>query len=213
MALPAAIRRRMPDRLRHSARARALALRAGLVPPRTMHSPGESALLAELARGRRRAVEIGVYEGSSALVLAGGLPLDAELHLVEPFGAGMEFWEPADEYAVKALVARATRRRGGPQVRWHVQTSEEAANGWSVPVDLVFIDGDHSEAACRLDWELWSPHVAAGGVVIFHDANGGDPGPTAVVEDLFGGGGAGRRGWRVSARRDTMVAVTRTGST
>jgi predicted O-methyltransferase YrrM len=213
MALPAAIRRRMPDRLRHSARARALALRAGLVPPRTMHSPGESALLAELARGRRRAVEIGVYEGSSALVLAGGLPLDAELHLVEPFGAGMEFWEPADEYAVTAVVARATRRRGGPQVRWHVQTSEEAASGWSVPVDLIFIDGDHSQAACRLDWELWSPHVAAGGVVIFHDANGGDPGPTAVVEDLFGEGGAGRRGWRVSARRDTMVAVTRTGST
>jgi hypothetical protein len=34
-----------------------------------------------------------------------------------------------------------------------------------------------------------------------------------VVEDLFGGGGAGRRGWRVSGRRDTMVAVTRTGST
>ncbi len=213
MALPAAIRRRMPDRLRHSARARALALRAGLVPPRTMHSPGESALLAELARGRRRAVEIGVYEGSSALVLAGALPLDAELHLVEPFGAGMEFWEPADEYAVKAVVARATRRRGGPQVRWHVRTSEEAASGWSAPVDLVFIDGDHSEAACRLDWELWSPHVAAGGVVIFHDANGGDPGPTAVVEDLFGEGGVGRRGWCVSAGRDTMVAVTRTGST
>jgi predicted O-methyltransferase YrrM len=213
VALPAAIRRRMPDRLRHSARARALALRIGLVPPRTMHSPGESALLAELARGRRRAVEVGVYEGSSALVLARALPLDAELHLVEPFGTGMEFWEPADEYAVKAVVARATRRRGGPQVHWHVQTSEDAASGWLAPVDLVFIDGDHSEAACRLDWELWSPHVAPGGVVIFHDANGGDPGPTAVVEDLFGEGGAGRRGWRVSARRDTMVAATHTGST
>ena len=213
MALPAAIRRRMPDRLRHSARARALALRIGLVPPRTMHSRGESALLAELARGRRRAVEIGVYEGSSALVLARELPLDAELHLVEPFGTGMEFWEPADEQAVKAVVARATRRRGGPQVHWHVQTSEDAARGWLAPVDLVFIDGDHSQAACRLDWELWSPHVASGGVVIFHDANGGDPGPTAVVEDLFGEGGAGRRGWRVSARQDTMVAATRTRST
>jgi predicted O-methyltransferase YrrM len=213
MTLPAAIRRRMPDRLRHSARARALALRIGLVPPRTMHSTAESALLADLARGKRRAVEIGVYEGSSALVLARALPLDAELHLVEPFGAGMEYWEPADERAVRAVVARATRRRGGPQVRWHVQTSEDAAGGWSAPVELVFIDGDHSRAACRLDWELWSPHVAPGGVVIFHDANGGDPGPTAVVEDLFGESGAGRPGWRVSARRDTIVAVTRTEST
>lgn len=198
----------MPDSLRHSARARAFALRAGLVPPRTMHSPGESALLAELAHGRQRALEVGVYEGSSALVLVRELPLEAELHLVEPFGAGMEFWEPADEQAVKAVVGRAQRRRGGPQLHWHVQTSEEAARGWSAPLDFVFIDGDHSEAACRLDWELWSPHVEAGGVVIFHDANGGDPGPTAVVESLFDAGD-GQPGWRLSASRDTMVAVTR----
>jgi hypothetical protein len=95
--------------------------------------------------------------------------------------------------------ARATRRRGGPQGRWHVQTSEGTASGWSAPVDLVFIDGDHSQAACHLDWELWSPHVATGGVVISTTPTAGDPGPTAVVEDLFGEGGAGRRGWRVSA--------------
>jgi MMP 1-O-methyltransferase len=208
--LPAAVRRRMPDLLRRNARARALALRAGLVPPRTMHSPGESALLAELAQGRRRAVEIGVYEGSSALVLAGALPLDAELHLVEPFGDGMEYWEPADEQAVKTVIGRARRRRGGPRVHWHVATSEAVAERWSEPVDFVFIDGDHSEAACRLDWELWSPRVEPGGVVIFHDANGGDPGPTAVVESLFGED-AGQRGWTVTATRDTMVAVTRAG--
>ena len=208
LTLPAAIRRRVPDRLRHSARARALALRTGVVPPRTMHSPGESALLAELAHDRRRAVEVGVYEGSSALVLARALPLAAELHLVEPFGAGMEFWEPADERAVKTVVGRAQRRRGGPQVHWHVSTSEDAARDWSAPVDFVFIDGDHSEAACRLDWELWSRHVEPGGVVVFHDANGGDPGPTAVVESLFRQGD-GQPGWRLSSSRDTMVAVTR----
>ena len=72
----------------------------------------ESALLRELAGGRRHALEIGVYEGSSALVLIDALPQGARLDLVEPFGAGMDWWQPADERAVRALVSRAARRRG-----------------------------------------------------------------------------------------------------
>jgi predicted O-methyltransferase YrrM len=205
--LPKVLRRGVPDRLRHSARLRALALRHGLIPPRTMHSDGEAALLGELAQGRRRAVEVGVYEGSSALVLAQALPLGAELHLVEHFGRGMEWWEPADERAVRAVVGRAARRRGGPAVHWHVATSEAVARDWRLPVDLVFIDGDHSEPACRLDWNLWHPLVEQGGVVAFHDVRGGDPGPTAVVEALFAG--PGTEGWGIVAERDTVVAVQR----
>jgi predicted O-methyltransferase YrrM len=207
--LPKIVRRSVPDSIRHSPRLRALALRSGLIPPRTMHSPAESALLRELAKGRRRAVEIGVYEGSSALVLLDALPADAELHLIEPFGKGMDWWEPADERAVKAVVGRAARRRDGPTVRWHVTTSEVAARSWDLGADLVFIDGDHTEAACRLDWELWHRFVEPGGVVAFHDARGGDPGPTAVVEQLFGAGEEGPPGWSVCAERDTIVAVRR----
>lgn len=206
--LPKAVRGRMPERLRRSRRLRPLALRTGLIPPRTMHSAAEAALLAELAGGRARAVEIGVYEGSSALVLVGALPREAELHLIEPFGKGMDWWEPADEGAVRALVERAARRRGGPALRWHVTTSEQAVGGWSAAIDLLFVDGDHSEAACALDWDLWHGFVAPGGVVAFHDARGGDPGPTAVVERLFEGPGA-LPGWRVAAERDTLVAVER----
>ena len=207
--IPKLVRRSVPDRLRHSPRMRALALRVGPIPPRTMHSPAESALLRELAEGRRRAVEIGVYEGASALVLLGALPTDAELHLIEPFGKGMDWWEPADERAVKALVRRAVRRGGGPSVRWHVTTSEAAAGDWHLGVDLVFIDGDHSEAACRLDWELWHRFVEPGGIVAFHDARGGDPGPTAVVERLFGEAAEGPPGWSIVDECDTIVAVGR----
>jgi hypothetical protein len=88
-----------------------------------------------------------------------------------------------------------------------VTRSEEVAGGWNTPVDLVFVDGDHSRAACRLDWDLWSPHVRPGGVVAFHEARGGDPGPTAVVNELFGAGDP--PGWRILAERDTTVAVER----
>jgi predicted O-methyltransferase YrrM len=216
MALPQALRRLAPDSVRHSGALRAAALRWRLIPPRTMHTDAESALLAELAADRSRVVEVGVYEGSSALVLVEALPLDSELHLVEPFGSGP--WpgvmNPPDERAVKAVVDRAARRRGGPRVIWHVALSAEAAAKWRAPVDLVFVDGDHSEEACRLDWELWHPFVEPGGVIAFHDARAGkpggwgDPGPTAVVDELFRDGG-GAHGWEIAAERDTVVAVRR----
>lgn len=218
MPLPSRIRSAIPARLRDSPRLRALAVGSGIVPPRRMHSDEEATALAELAAGRRTAVEIGVYEGSSALVLCSALPLDATLHLIDPFTANptlLPGWQ-ASEHATRRVVERARRRRGGPRLRWHVELSEQTAARWSEPVDLVFIDGDHSEAGCRLDWELWSPFVAPGGVVAFHDARDGGgpepglPGPTAVVDELFRRDGP-PEGWHIAAEFDTLVAVERIG--
>ena len=84
--LPQALRRAVPERVRDDVRLRALAVGAGLIPPRTMHSADERALLQRLARGARRVVEIGVYEGSSAVALCAVLAPGAELHLIDPFG-------------------------------------------------------------------------------------------------------------------------------
>ena len=207
MAIPEGLRGKAPQRLRRSRGLRRLGLRAGLVPPRTTHSTAESGLLHSLAAGRRRAVEVGVHEGAAALVLVTGLPQGADLHLVDRFGEPTQWWEPADEHAVKAVVSRAARRRGGPRLHWHVAPSREVASGWSMPVDLVLIDGERAREACRLDWDLWSPHVRSGGVVVFHGARGGDPGPTAVVTELFGAGDP--PGWRILAERDTIVAAER----
>jgi predicted O-methyltransferase YrrM len=180
-----------------------------------MHTPDEAALLARLAAGRRRAVEIGVYEGSSAVVLAASLPPDATLHLVDPFtGNALRAGWRATEGATRRVVARAVRERGGPRVVWHAVTSAEAAAQWNDSVDLVFVDGDHTRAGAQADWESFSPWVEPGGVVIFHDARegraggGGLPGPTAVVDAIRDGG---ERGWRVAAEQDSTVAFERLG--
>ena len=121
---------------------------------------------------------------------------DAELHLVDPFGAHPDAlpsgWG-ATEWATRRVVARALRARGpdAPSVHWHVALSHELAARWEGEVDVVFIDGDHSEAGCELDWSAWHPFVARGGRVVFHDARAdrpggrGLPGPTAVVERHF----------------------------
>lgn len=218
--LPAQLRRLTPARLRDDVRLRAPAVGLGLIPPRTMHSPEDARVLLEAADGAHRVVEIGVYEGASALALIGALEPGAELHLVDPFGAHPDAlpggWG-ASEWATRRAVARAVRRSAGapPRVWWHVALSHEVAAGWSQTVDLVFIDGDHSQAGCELDWLSWSGFVSVAGHVVFHDARLGQPGgrglpgPSAVVEDHFRG--APTPGWEVVAEADRTVAVRRLG--
>jgi predicted O-methyltransferase YrrM len=219
MALPRGLRRLAPDRLRDDPRLRAVFVRAGLVPPRTMHSDDDASVLRAMAQGRRRVVEIGVYEGASAVALCAVLGDDAELHLIDPFGqapTALPAGWGATEAATRAVVERALRRRrgAGPHVHWHVDLSEDVARRWDGPADLVFIDGDHAEEAVRLDWDHWSPKVAEGGAVVFHDARlsqpggRGLPGPTAVVDTLFRTGG-GPAGWRIAHEADRTVAVVR----
>lgn len=200
-------------------RLRALALAAGLIPPRTMHSAEDAAVLAAAARGARRVVEIGVYEGASALALLELLGPGGELHLIDPFGAHADAL-PAEwgarEWATKITLGRAVRRARGcaPHLHWHAAFSHDVAAAWSQEVDLVFIDGDHSRAGCERDWLDWHPFVAPGGHVVFHDARAqrpggrGLPGPTSVV-DSYLRDGAGTPGWAIVAEADRTVAVRR----
>ncbi len=215
MPLPKAIRRMAPDRVRDDPRLRALAVGTGVIPPRTMHSADEAALLAELARGRRRVVEIGVFEGSSAIVLCDVLEPGAELHLIDPFGHqpnALREGAAATEWATRRVVERAARRMSGPRLQWHVDFSASVAQRWNLPVDLVFIDGDHSEIGVTKDWEMWHPFVVEGGTVLFHDARESQPdgqglrGPTAVVDRLFRGARA-LVDWQIADEVDRAVAV------
>jgi predicted O-methyltransferase YrrM len=205
--------------VRDDVRLRAAAVGLGLIPPRTMHSAEDARVLLEAALRAQRVVEIGVYEGSSALALCDALGPDVELHLVDPFGSHPDAlpngWGAA-EWATRRAVSRALRRRGSqaPAVHWHVCLSEELASRWQGETDLVFIDGDHSEAGCELDWSCWARFVPVGGYVVFHDARAdqtggrGLPGPTAVVVRHFRSPG-GTPGWEIAAEADRTVVVRR----
>lgn len=119
MPLPRALRRLAPDRLRDDPRLRAPAVGSARVPPRTMHTEAEAGLLRSLARGAERVVEIGVCEGSSALVLLRALAPPATLHLVDPFGhqpGALRAGWAATAGATRRVVARAAAG-GGPRVQ------------------------------------------------------------------------------------------------
>lgn len=217
MPLPKAVRRLTPDRIRHDPRLRAVALGAGLIPPRAMHSDAEAEMIVSLARGAGRVVELGVYEGSSAVVLCRVLGPEAELHLVDPFvdesGWALPAGARATPLATRFAVRRAARH-GGPAIHWHVARSQDVGRRWNDgKVDLVFVDGDHSPEGCREDFAVWSPHVSPAGAIAFHDAREGREGgrgsigPTSVVDELFRRGAA--PGWAIAAEIDSLVVVKR----
>ena len=79
------LRRLTPDRVRQSRRLRAAALRAGLIPPRTMHTDAESALLADWRRTVAASWRSACTRARRRSCSWEALPRDAELHLIEPF--------------------------------------------------------------------------------------------------------------------------------
>jgi len=43
------------------------------------------------------------------------------------------------------------------------------ARGWRTPLQLLFIDGGHSETAAQQDFDGWAKWVSVGGALIIHD--------------------------------------------
>ncbi len=50
-----------------------------------------------------------------------------------------------------------------------VGQSTVVARHWATSVSLLFIDGGHGVEPARLDYEGWTPKVAAGGLLVVHD--------------------------------------------
>ena len=190
----------------------------GLIPPRTMHSEQDARVLLEAARGARRVVEIGVYEGASAVALCATLEPGAELHLIDPFGAHPDAlpsgWG-ASEWATRRAVARARRRRGrdAPRVRWHVAASRtrspRAGRERSTCCSSTAITPRRAASSTGpAGRAFWRP----AGASVFHDARAGQSrGARAARPDggrlaAFRGGGHAGAG-RSSAEADRTVVV------
>ena len=217
MPLPKALRRLAPDRVRDDPRLRALAVGTGVIPPRTMHSAGEAALLADLARGRRRVVEIGVFEGSSAVVLCDVLDPGAELHLVDPFGHHAERaarGRGGDRVGDRRVVERAVRRARRARACTGTSTSARASPERWDAAGRPRVHRRRPQRGRRREGLGPVAPVRRRGrrPSLFHDARAsqpggrGLPGPTAVVDRLFRGP---RRaaGWEIAREVDRAVAV------
>jgi hypothetical protein len=65
---------------------------------------------------------------------------------------------------------------GEPRFQQHHQSSVDLGRQWNrqepfVPVNMIFIDGDHSYEGCRNDILVWLPNLVERGVLAVHDFN------------------------------------------
>ncbi len=161
----------------------------GLAGPETQTTEAERQCLARYARGARRAAEIGVWHGVTTLVLRSAMAPDGVVWAVDPFAPGRLGFS-----AQRFIARREVARSSNAAVRWIRMTGVAAAAAYRAagepPLDLVFIDADHTYEAVVADWTAWSSLVAPGGVVCLHDSrssttrNIDDAGSVAATRDV-----------------------------
>jgi predicted O-methyltransferase YrrM len=124
---------------------------------------------ASAVRGAGAIVEIGSWKGrSTAWLAAGARRAGRRVYAIDPH---LNSREDPSARTLEPFLANLERAGVRDVVEPLVMTSEEAAHLLTGPVELLFIDADHSYAGVRHDADLWLPRVVEGGVVLFHDVS------------------------------------------
>jgi predicted O-methyltransferase YrrM len=127
-------------------------------------------------------VEIGSFLGRSAVVIAGALKERGNgiLHCIDPFDAsGDSFSAPIYKaisdgrgLSLRQDFERNVARAGVDQwIRIRQGTAVAAAEGWHMPIDLLFMDGDQSPDGVRSAHERWGPFLKVGGIIGLHNSS------------------------------------------
>lgn len=171
------------------------------------------AVVATCTPGRGVILEIGSFKGKSTVGLASvaaryGL---GEVVAVDPHTAPSSTDPSLRGQTSSFEDFRRTLTQAGltEHVEAHRMLSRDLARGWSRPIRFLWIDGDHTYRGVREDFDLFAPHLIAGGVVAFHDVLHSFEGPIRVfVEEVLGSdrygpaGFCGSIGWAQYRPRD-----------
>jgi predicted O-methyltransferase YrrM len=125
-----------------------------------------------MAAAPRTYLEIGTRAGGSFWAIGQALDPGATMISVDLPGGP---WGQVGSQHSKAVVADALRRQGHRVVEIEGDSHDPAVLARvrdalvGRPIDLLFIDGDHSLGGVRDDWRRYAPLVRPGGLVVFHD--------------------------------------------
>jgi MMP 1-O-methyltransferase len=128
-------------------------------------------------------VEVGTYCGKSTLLLGAAAQQTASVLYTIDHHHGSEEHQPGWEYHDASLVDEVTglfdtlptfrRTLDAAGLDDHVVAivgkSPIVARGWGSPLQLLFIDGGHTDAAATQDFEGWAKWVTVGGALVIHD--------------------------------------------
>ena len=146
----------------------------------------EGILLYEMAKKyctKSFAVEVGSYCGKSACYI-GQACKEKGTHLVtidhhrgsEEQQFGEEYFD-SEEYDYKnnrvdtlpTLLRNISKFELDEHIRVVVDNSESASKKIKGEIDFLFIDGSHTFASARNDYESWKNKIRAGGILTIHD--------------------------------------------
>ncbi|TWT64676.1 class I SAM-dependent methyltransferase [Allorhodopirellula solitaria] len=126
-------------------------------------------------------VEVGSYLGASSSFMARAARTAVpacQLHCVDTW---LNDAMPEGNRDTFAEFSRNTQSYRS-NIRAIRQRSDEAAKDFDLPIDMLFIDGDHEYDGVKLDWDSWSPHLSDRATVVMHDV-GWAAGVQRVVDE------------------------------
>ena len=144
---------------------------------------GERNAIHRMALGRNQAVDLGTYRGVSAVTLALACNY---VHTVDFYGEALK--DPSSEYFTigghSLDITQAICDRYG-NMTCEASDTVEAARHWNGgPVDVLFVDADHTEIGTLANVESWYRHLPRGARILFHDDNELHPGVQAAINKL-----------------------------
>lgn len=142
----------------------------------------------------REIVELGVFQGRTALIMAWGAAQGGGAHVtgVDPWELEGNVYDPPFTDEGSGAWARYWVRDLGyaERVTLIQGFSQDVGAEWSGPsVGLLYVDGDHTKEGARRDIETWAPHLAPGARIAVDDYIHVDwPGVAEAVDELVAEG-------------------------
>lgn len=199
---PVAARQGAPRRQREIERSGPTSARGGRPPRHFKNVRGATpeevmVALADLAAqvpADQEIVELGVFQGRSALQLAWGASQGHGAHVTAVDAWDLEgntYGPPFTDPDSRILARTNIESLGYADKIRLVQNfaSDEAARYDGPPVGLLFVDDDHEYSGARRAVEDWAPHLAPGATIAVDDYGHPDwPGVAMAVDDLVNEG-------------------------
>ena len=129
------------------------------------------------------AVEIGTYCGRSTVLLGAAAAHTGSVLCTVDHHHGSEEHQPGWEFHDTTMVDPVSGRFDTlPTFRRTLDAAElddtivavvgkstVVARGWRTPLELLFIDGGHSEEVAQADFDGWAKWVCVGGALVIHE--------------------------------------------
>jgi predicted O-methyltransferase YrrM len=138
-------------------------------PAISQTTESERACLSRYATGKKKLVEVGVFQGVTTKVLRQAMDPSATLFGIDPF-----FKNRLGLCLYQIIAVREVESVANGEVKWLEMTSAQALQTKQLKdcsdFDFVFIDGDHSWEGIKGDWNGFSDLIRPGGIIALHDS-------------------------------------------